>query len=683
MSAPPQQRKKAHKQTVARDLRGDLARESPAISSPASQASAASLASGAGMAAATIPSPPPNTAVTCTRLPHRGYIPPHAITGPSPETSSQPGSLNHGPSAGESSTYQARPYVPFRANHPDRVHVGPWWGGNLNPPYTRPLPYNPDIGRGRNPYPSYAAPTESSARHSRQPPGPSWGGGHRRPRNNDRDAGAGGRGGPNRLSHYVPPELRVGYLAVESADDVIARLLKPHPKLLAQAAAKAARQEKFAPQLRAVDSYRPAPRTRSEPQRLNDRALYSTWSKEKLLREADIRRLSYEHKDPGYLAEILLVNDRKFYEKREEYQLLRIKELLEEAEVETVSLTCDRYWDHDRLVSELVENVARVAVTRHNDLLRAEQVARRQAAQARVSVYTNRPSRSPRILKTTNNSQKVNDLALKKWNGSTSTASTGTQPAAEEKKPRHTQRKAGSSREKAEDRSSVTREVETSKDESSQQNDSGYFSSHNNSPTSLSASTSSPTGDGDGDEDAMPINHSKKRLNARRNSKQDTSKPVANKLREKHVNSEKRARPSEDKEEPEEKPSKKAKTSSDKTPRKRATCTIVDDDKLPSKSAKQNIKRKASEELTPESDDSASISDSGNDRPKKKIAGKRSNKVQKTTKEPKKLRGITTAERIPGMVYKEYTDGSWGLVRSAGARRGYKAAAERRYNYIK
>jgi hypothetical protein len=126
MSAPPQQRKKAHKQTVARDLRGDLARESPAISSPASQASAASLASGAGMAAATIPSPPPNTAVTCTRLPHRGYIPPHAITGPSPETSSQPGSLNHGPSAGESSTYQARPYVPFRANHPDRVHVGPW-----------------------------------------------------------------------------------------------------------------------------------------------------------------------------------------------------------------------------------------------------------------------------------------------------------------------------------------------------------------------------------------------------------------------------------------------------------------------------------------------------------------------------------------------------------------------------
>jgi hypothetical protein len=122
---------------------------------------------------------------------------------------------------------------------------------------------------------------------------------------------------------------------------VIARLLKPHPKLLAQAAAKAAQQEKkSALRSRAVDSYRPAPRTRSEPQRLNDRALYLTWSKEKLLREADIRRLSYEHKDPDYLAEILLVNDRKFYEKREEYRLLSIKELLEEAEVETVSLTC-------------------------------------------------------------------------------------------------------------------------------------------------------------------------------------------------------------------------------------------------------------------------------------------------------------------------------------------------------
>jgi hypothetical protein len=469
---------------------------------------------------------------------------------------------------------------------------------------------------------------------------------------------------------------------------VIVRLLKPHPKLLAQAAAKAAQQEKSAPRPRTVDSYRPAPRTCSEPQRLNDRALYSTWSKEKLLREADIRRLSYEHKDPDYLAEILLVNDRKFYEKREGYRLFSIKELLEEAEVETVSLACDRYWDHDRLVSELVEMVARVAVARHNNLLRAEQVARRQAAQARVSGYADRPSCSPRILKTTNNSQKVKDLALKKRNGSTSIASTGTQPAAKEQKPRHTQRKAGSSREKAEDRSSVTQEVETSKDEGSQQNDSGYFSSHDNSSTSLSASTSSPTGDDDGDENAMPINRSKERISTRRNSKQDTSKPVANRLREEHANSKKRARPSEDKEEPEEKPSKKAKTPPDETPRKRATCTIVvdddDDDELPSKSAKQNTKRKASEELTPKSDDSASTSDSGDDRLKKKIAGRRSPKVQKTSKEPKKLRGITAAERLPGMVYKEYTDGSWGLAkRSASARKGSKAAAERKYNYIK
>jgi hypothetical protein len=472
---------------------------------------------------------------------------------------------------------------------------------------------------------------------------------------------------------------------------VIARLLKPHPKLLAQAAAKAAQQEKSAPRPRAVESYRPAPRTRSELQRLNDRALYSTWSKEKLLREADIRRLSYEHKDPDYLAEILLVNDCKSYEKREEYRLLSIKELLEEAEVETVSLACDRYWDHDRLVSELVEKVVWVAVARQNDLLRAEQVARRQAAQARVSGYADRPSRSPRILKTTNNSQKVKNVALKKRNGSTSTASTGTQLAAKEQKPRHTQRKAGSSREKAEDRSSVTQEVETSKDEGSQQNDSGYFSSHDNSPTSLSASTSSPTGDDDGDEDALPINRSKERISTRRNSKQDTSKPVANKLREEHANSKKRARPSEDKEEPEEKPSKKARTSSDETPCKRATCTIVvddddddDDDKLPSKSAKQNTKRKASEELTPKSNDSASTSDSGDDRPKKKIAGRYSPKVQKTSKEPKKLRGITAAERLPGMVYKEYTDGSWGLAkRSSSARKGSKAAAERRYNYIK
>jgi hypothetical protein len=470
---------------------------------------------------------------------------------------------------------------------------------------------------------------------------------------------------------------------------VIARLLKPHPKLLAQAAAKAAQQEKkSALRSRAVDSYRPAPRTRSEPQRLNDRALYLTWSKEKLLREADIRRLSYEHKDPDYLAEILLVNDRKFYEKREEYRLLSIKELFEEAEVETVSLTCDRYWDHDRLVSELVEKVARVTVARHNDLLRAEQVARRQTAQARVSIYADRPSQSPRILKTTSNSQKVRDIVLKKRDGSTFTRSTGTQPAAEEKKPQPVQRKAGSSREKAEDRSSVTQEVETPKDEGSQQNDSGYFSSHDNSPTLLSASTPSSIGEDDGDDNAMSINRSKERINTRC-SKQEPSEPVANKLREEHANSKKRARLSEDKEEPEEKPSKRAKTSPDEPPRKRTTHTIINDsysdpENVPPQPSKQNTKRKASEELTPESGDSASTSNSGGDRPKKKIAGKCSPKVQKTTKEPKKLRGITTAERLPGMVYKEYTDGSWGLAkRSAGARRGSKAAAERRYNYIK
>jgi hypothetical protein len=471
---------------------------------------------------------------------------------------------------------------------------------------------------------------------------------------------------------------------------VIARLLKPHPKLLAQAAAKAAQQEKkSAPRSRAVDSYRPAPRTRSEPQRLNDRALYLTWSKEKLLREADIRRLSYEHKDPDYLAEILLVNDRKFYEKREEYRLLSIKELFEEAEVETVSLTCHRYWDHDRLVSELVEKVARVTVARHDDLLRAEQVARRQTAQARVSIYADRPSQSPRILKTTSNSQKVRDIVLEKRNGSTFTRSTGTQPAAEEKKPRPVQRKAGSSREKAEDRSSVTQEVETPKNEGSQQNDSGYFSSHDNSPTLLSASTPSSIGEDDGDDNAMSINRSKERINTRCSSKQEPSEPVANKLREEHANSKKRARLSEEKEEPEEKPSKREKTSPDEPPHQRTIHIIINDsysdpENVPLQPSKQNTKRKASEELTPESGDSASTSKSGGDRPKKKIAGKRSPKVQKTTKEPKKLRGITTAERLPGMVYKEYTDGSWGLAkRSAGARRGSKAAAERRYNYIK
>jgi hypothetical protein len=137
--------------------------------------------------------------------------------------------------------------------------------------------------------------------------------------------------------------------------------------------------------------YRPAQKPRSGPQRLNSREEYSTWSKERLLRETNLRRLDYKHEDHDYLAEIMTVDDRKFYEKWDEYHHLRIKELFEEAEVETVTVDRSRYWEHRPLLAELAEKVAQVAVARHNDLLRAEQVARQQASRLRTNAYVDRP----------------------------------------------------------------------------------------------------------------------------------------------------------------------------------------------------------------------------------------------------------------------------------------------------
>jgi hypothetical protein len=678
------------------------------------------------------------------------------------------------------------------------------------------MPQNPDIGRGRNPYPSYATATESSFHRSRQPLRPSWGGNAPRPYAAqpslafDRGADAGRGGGPSRVSHRTPPHLRPGYV---DTDAIIARLLKPHPKLVTQADVKDAQRNGAAPGRRfadrcsptlgrPVDVYRSAPqhhadvycsateaRSEPEPERANDRPRYLAWSKAKLLREANVRRLVCEYKDPKYLANILLVNDHKFFEKLDEYQHLNIEQLLEEAKIERVSLSHHKYWDRDELLSELAEKLAQVAVEHHNDFFWVEQVAKRQPAQAQSSVYSNRPSGSHQVLKMTNKGQKLKDLALKNKGEFELAASTivrfpsnvVTVSTAKENIVRSRRGKKENRQKSTESRSNMEQKNEMFKDKSSQHSDSSYFTGEENSFTSQSTSTTPFVGD-DGDNDELPTDHSKERVNARRNSERDSlSKPVADKLRNEHAATMKHASTIEDKDEPVQKPSKKVKisptedvpapvakapcaqqpssssfehdqkfknnatfgetklqskpanktkdvapkmcnlhephttikreskakkaspsqeddsVSAPKPNEERRTSTINaeddeggDSDEVPTKPTTRGTKRKAERGLTPESDasspnddDSGSASSSEDNRPKKKIAVWRGPKVQRTTKEPKKLRGIPVSERVPGMAYKVYADGSLGLIkRSAAARKNFKTA-ESRYNYIK
>jgi hypothetical protein len=599
------------------------------------------------------------------------------------------------------------------------------------------MPKSSDSGKGCNPYPDYAAATESSSHRSGQTLRPSWGGNTQRTYTvqpslaSDQGADTGRGGGLRRLSHRTPPHLQSGYV---DTDAIIARLLKPHPKLVAQAAVKDARRDEAVPGWRFVDGdsptlrrpvdvYRPAPRQRTnvyrpatnsrsepEPERANDRARYLAWSNAKLLREAEIRRLVYEWRDPDYLAEILLVNDRKFFEKLDEYQHLSIKQLLEEAEIERVSLAHDKYWDHGELLSELAENLAQVAVEHHNDLLQAEQVAQRQAAQVRPSVYSDRPSDRHQVLKMTNNGQKLKDRALKNKADSSHVARTQVRTpsntaithASKQKTPRSPPIQKEAEKKSTEARSGINRKIQTFMDKGSQHDDLGYFTGDGKSSTSQSTSMTPSI------EDELPIDCSKEHITTRRNSEQGSlSKLVADKLRNEHANTKKRAHTTEDTDEFVEKPFKKMKISPVKVvpapvakrPRAQQPSSSSSDhdededsEEVSTKPTKQGTKCKAERELTSETDpssldgnDSGSASTSGNERPKKKIAGRRVSKVQKTTKEPnpKKLRGITASERIPGMAYTVYADGSLGLIKRSAAARKVSKTVEPRYNYIK
>jgi hypothetical protein len=554
MPTQPQQRKQVSNATFLRLLLGDIAKQSTPASSPTSRPTTAQTLSqasttapepsAAGITAAT-PSHHPSTTMPYTHLARpvfpkqdegHNHAPSRVIGLTAPMSSSQQSSLDSALPAKNRSVHQDRATTLPRETRQSLPPLRPSWGGDCYRPAYASHPLrndcrDTDTGRGCDSYiPNYTTtPEPAPVPHS--------------PR-------------VRQLSSTATKSLSQ-HTVSDATDELIARLNKPHPKLLAQAVINGTYQDTSA--RRSADIYRPAPKSRSVPQRLNSQQLYSTWNMKEFLREANIRHLAYEHEDPDYLAEIMLVNDRKFFQKWDEYKHLSIKELLEEAELENVSIARNKHWEHRPLLMELAEKVAQLAVARYNDLRRAEGVAR-QATQVRTTVPVNRPLRSNHFPRFINSGKKLKDLALNKKKDA-ETATKEMKPSVQSSGPRFGQNKQDFKQKKAESRPCLEYKFKMSTGKGSEHTDSGYSTGHTKSSKSPSTSTSTISNSAeDVENNESPIDCSEERTNIQHNNKQDSSKSNAEASSKEHLDSKKRSRSIEDQEQANEQLSKKAKT---------------------------------------------------------------------------------------------------------------------------
>jgi len=246
-----------------------------------------------------------------------------------------------------------------------------------------------------------------------------------------------------------------------AADPIIAELNKSHPMLEARNTPKVVEKPAPQPQRPVASTYRP---NYGEAIRLKYRKEYLRWNTARLLKEAENRRLHYEHEDRTYLVDIMMINDDKFFASMRDLKHLNVTELLDEAEKYHLDIDRGEHPRHDPLLFDIASRMARNAVTSHNDRLKAEQVTRGREKSHR--------SNNPRMKKIREDLQRAED----------------------EKKAKKQDRK-----------------LETSKN--SRHSDSGYSTS-----TKPSASPS-PHEDSDAEEGTL--DRSKERTTTRRNSQQD------------------------------------------------------------------------------------------------------------------------------------------------------------------
>tara|TARA_R110002003_G_scaffold121_23_gene10851 strand:+ start:24083 stop:25375 length:1293 start_codon:yes stop_codon:yes gene_type:complete len=229
-------------------------------------------------------------------------------------------------------------------------------------------------------------------------------------------------------------------------------------------------------------------------QPLRESANYSTWDKKKLFDEVNVRRLNYEYEHPAYLAEILHINDRKFSERWDEIKHMNVKELLEEAAAWNIAVDPHVSSKHGPLLAEIAAPMARDAVTNHNALQRAMQVAQAQA-EAQLAAKAKRPSKASRLA--------------------------------------YEAAKADANKQK---NNSPTKEHGTKlKSTQSRYEDSGYS-------TANAKPSTSPSVRGGSDDDEGPVNRATERVAAHHNSQHDEHKPDATELKAGQEQGKKRVR---------------------------------------------------------------------------------------------------------------------------------------------
>lgn len=445
---------------------------------------------------------------------------------------------------------------------------------------------------------------------------------------------------------------------------------------------------------------------------LNDYAAYSSWSKYSLLREVNLRCLHYENEDHPYLVNILMINDRKFFEMCQEFRHLHTtKALLEEAKLQNVIIDESKRWDQYALMTKIADQLARNAVSQHNDLLRAEQVAQRGALKKQSPHTQARPSKVNSVPKVLHKGVKVKDRAsLKKapWADTEekspesakkeNTSGSGYQKnvfASKSKKPQNTASK------EAKSKVDTMSKANKSTARNSEGTDSGYSTGH----LKLSRSPKSSDHE-DGDYD-LSMNRSKERL-IRFNSDHDAQNPPAGDIQGEHTKNKKRARPLELEKETKEETSKRVKVkptpndevepSTNKAQLMQQCASITSDhsgemeiysksstpkpqpikagllkDQSPKEEAEPVMKNaikqdKEAEEVVATARKTFQKHKSRADEDDKDLHQVLSKKVRQdptnTSRQQKPLKGISDDKRIPGMMYVQCTDGSYELKKA-------------------
>jgi hypothetical protein len=451
-----------------------------------------------------------------------------------------------------------------------------------------------------------------------------------------------------------------------------------------------------------------------EPNRLNDYNTYYSWSKKRLLREMKLRRLPYEHEDHPYLVNILMINDHKFSDMCQESRHLHTTEiLLEEAKLQNVFIDESNHWEPYALMIEIADQLARNAVSQHNDLLRAEEAARQAALVKQAPPIQARPSTFNGIPKILHKGVKVKDLAkykkdpwadieetfygaLKKHKASKSVGHTKS-PAVEATKTS----KIFIKKKQAMPKTETASKPYKPRVESSQGSDSGYSTGRQKPSASSSMSASTPS-DGNSEINA-PINRSNEAIILGSNSR-DVSKVPADEAQKNHTKSKKRVRSLELEHETKgdspklakvkSTPKEEARPSLDEASRLKPIASITFDrngemeiefdasasepqstktgqikDRSPQEKL-EAVARKATKQdkeavtvtVTARKTSQKRKSRANEDDEEQQIPSKKSKQNNASASQQKKpLKGISAGERITGMMYVQLADGSYEL----------------------